>query len=134
MLWWYIVRYKYFSPLLKLLLELSPGLLLLTLTLLVIYTRKIEISLLPLLAILLSFLTASIIAKKSLPRTLRKIYSWRHYETLSPLLLIPPLILLLQSGYTYYDLWYANTLLQLIISFTCGLTIFFITYPVLRRL
>jgi hypothetical protein len=128
------VRYKYFSPLLKLLLELSPGLLLLTLTLLVIYTRKIEISLLPLLAILLSFLTASIIAKKSLPRTLRKIYSWRHYETLSPLLLIPPLILLLQSGYTYYDLWYANTLLQLIISFTCGLTIFFITYPVLRRL
>jgi hypothetical protein len=134
MLWWYIVRYKYFSPLLKLLLELSPGLLLLTLTLLVIYTRKIEISLLPLLAILLSFLTASIIAKKSLPRTLRKIYSWRHYETLSPLLLIPPLILLLQSGYTYYDLWYANTLLQLIISFTCGLAIFFITYPVLRRL
>jgi len=128
------VRYKYFSPLLKLLLELSPGLLLLTLTLLVIYTRKIEISLLPLLAILLSFLTASIIAKKSLPRTLRKIYSWRHYETLSPLLLIPPLILLLQSGYTYYDLWYVNTLLQLIISFTCGLTIFFITYPVLRRL
>jgi hypothetical protein len=134
MLWWYIVRYKYFSPLLKLLLELSPGLLLLTLTLLVIYTRKIEISILPLLAILLSFLTASIIAKKSLPRTLRKIYSWRHYETLSPLLLIPPLILLLQSGYTYYDLWYANTLLQLIISFTCGLAIFFITYPVLRRL
>jgi hypothetical protein len=134
MLWWYIVRYKYFSPLLKLLLELSPGLLLLTLTLLVIYTRKIEISILPLLAILLSFLTASIIAKKSLPRTLRKIYSWRHYETLSPLLLIPPLILLLQSGYTYYDLWYVNTLLQLIISFTCGLTIFFITYPVLRRL
>jgi len=128
------VRYKYFSPLLKLLLELSPGLLLLTLTLLVIYTRGIEISLLPLLAILLSFLTASIIAKKSLPRTLRKIYSWRHYETLSPLLLIPPLILLLQSGYTYYDLWYANTLLQLIISFTCGLAIFFITYPVLRRL
>jgi hypothetical protein len=134
MLWWYIVRYKYFSQLLKLLLELSPGLLLLTLTLLVIYTRGIEISLLPLLAILLSFLTASIIAKKSLPRTLRKIYSWRHYETLSPLLLIPPLILLLQSGYTYYDLWYANTLLQLIISFTCGLAIFFITYPVLRRL
>ncbi|MCC6035353.1 MAG: hypothetical protein LM567_07660 [Desulfurococcaceae archaeon] len=128
------MRYKYFSPLLKLLLELSPGLLLLTLTLLVIYTRKIEISILPLLAILLSFLTASIIAKKSLPRTLRKIYSWRHYETLSPLLLIPPLILLLQSGYTYYDLWYANTLLQLIISFTCGLAIFFITYPVLRRL
>ena len=84
------MRYKYFSPLLKLLLELSPGLLLLTLTLLVIYTRKIEISILPLLAILLSFLTASIIAKKSLPRTLRKIYSWRHYETLSPLLLIPP--------------------------------------------
>jgi len=128
------VRYKYFSPLFKLLLELSPGLLLLTLTLLVIYIRRIEISLLPLLAILLSFLTASIIAKKSLPRTLRKIYSWRHYETLSPLLLIPPLILLLQSGYTYYDLWYANTLLQLIISFTCGLAIFFITYPVLRRL
>lgn len=128
------MRYKYFSPLFKLLLELSPGLLLLTLTLLVIYIRRIEISLLPLLAILLSFLTASIIAKKSLPRTLRKIYSWRHYETLSPLLLIPPLILLLQSGYTYYDLWYANTLLQLIISFTCGLAIFFITYPVLRRL
>jgi len=121
-------------PLRILLVELLPGLILLALTLLVIYTRKVTLYPLPLLSILLSFLTASLVARRILSKTLRKLYSWRHYEIFSPILLIPPLLLLLQSGYEYYDLWHADTLLKLIVSFTFGLTIFFITYPVLRRL
>jgi len=123
-----------FSPVLAVLLECLPGISLLFLTLVVVYARGVEIAPLPLLAALLSFLTASIIAKKSLSKTLRKIYSWKHYEVLSPLLLIPPLLLLLHSGYEYYRLWYYNTLLTVIVSFTCGLALFFTLYPVLRRL
>jgi hypothetical protein len=116
------------------LLECLPGLVLLVLALVVVYTRRVEISPLPLLAVLLSFFSASLVARKSLPRALRKLYSWRLYDALSPLLLLPPLILLLQSGYNYYDVWHYGVVLRLVVSFTCGLALFFTVYPLLRRL
>jgi hypothetical protein len=122
------------SQLTRILLEVSPGLVLLVVTVLLVYERRAEIATLPLLAILLSFLSASLVAKKSLPRTLRKLYSWRYYDILSPLLLAPPLVLLLHSGYEYYTVWLYSTVLKLVVSFTCGLALFFTMYPALRRL
>jgi len=114
--------------------ECSPGMALLALTLMIAHVRGVEISTIPLATVLLSFLAASIVARKSLPKTLKRLYSWKYYDVVAPLLLLPPLLLLLQTGYEYYSLWYYNTILSLMISFTCGLAVFFTLYPVFRRL
>lgn len=117
----------------SILVEFSPGFLLLAPTLLLIYIHGAIPSMLPLLAVLLSFLAASLVARRILPKTLGKLYSWRLYEAFSPLFLLPPLLLLLQTGYEYYSLWYEATLLKLVASFMSGLVLFLIMYPILRR-
>jgi hypothetical protein len=114
--------------------ELLPGTLLLTLSVMVGLRYGVPPSPLPTLASLLPLLTASIAARRTLPRALRRLYSWRYFDAVSPLLLVPPLLLLLQVGYEYYRLWYAYTVLNLVVSLSTGLAVFLLVYPVLRRL
>jgi len=114
--------------------ETAPGLILLALVALVAQSYGVRPSVLPLLAALLPFLAASIASRRALPRALRRLYSWRYYDAVSPLLLLPSLLLVLRVGYEYYDLWYVTTLLKLITSFSAGLALFLVAYPVLRRL
>jgi hypothetical protein len=114
--------------------ELVPGTLLLVLSVMAGLRYGVQPSPLPTLASLLPLLTASIAARRTLPRALRRLYSWRYFDAVSPLLLVPPLLLLLQVGYEYYRLWYASTVLDLVVSLSTGLAVFLLAYPVLRRL
>jgi hypothetical protein len=116
------------------LLEFVPGFTLLVPALLLVYMRSAALSALPLLAVLLLFLSASLITKRVLCKTLSRFYSWRLCDTISPLLLLPPQLLLLQTGYEFYNLWSEQTLARLMTSLLCGLALFLIAYPILKRL
>lgn len=113
--------------------ESTPGILL---TVLGVFTSHIGgsgLSPLPVVASFILFFTASLASKSVLGKYLAKLYAWRYYELVAPLLFTLPLFLVLHVGYEYA---YATTrhLLELASSMLTGIGVFLAIHPLLKVL
>lgn len=115
----------------RLIATMLPGLVLILLGIAVVALSGSSVALIPLLSVFALFTTGALASKSILSRMLKKLYSWKYYDALSPLFFAIPLILLLHVGYEYA---YANPLrlLEVLSSMLIGLGCFLVAYSILR--
>lgn len=111
--------------------EALPGVILAVSGVLASYIGGVCLSALPATASFALFFTASLVSKDVLKKWLSRFYSWRYFDTVSPLLFIVPLILVLHTGYEYAYAG-AERVLELTASMLIGIGVFLAAYTALR--
>lgn len=117
----------------KIISESLPGIFLVVLGVFTSHYGGTGLSALPITASFILFLTASLASKNVLGKYLVKLYAWKYYGILSPLLFIVPLFLMLHVGYEYAYLT-TEHILELATSMLVGIGGFLAVHPVLKVL
>ncbi|MDK6028687.1 hypothetical protein QPL79_04870 [Ignisphaera sp. 4213-co] len=115
----------------KMVYESMPGIVLMVIGLGIAYLNHVSVSLTPLLSILITFIVAGVASKAILKNALRRFYTWRLFDVVSPLLFSIPLTLILHTGYVYAYM-YIGEVSEMSSSMLIGLGIFLLAYPILK--
>lgn len=113
--------------------EVSIGVLIIIVSILLIHTYRINVTVLPAITIYTLLLTAGIVSKQILRRKLSTLYNWRLFDIVAPSLFTVPLILVFHMGYQYAYID-PRSLGELVFSMLLGVGAFFTTLGLLRVL